>query len=304
MENIIEIEHLRKSFGSIKAVDDLSFSVKKGELFAFLGVNGAGKSTTISIICGQLKKDGGSVTVCGENTDNAAERILSKIGVVFQGSVLDKALTVKENLKSRAALYGINGDSFKKRLVELSETLDFTDLLNRSVGKLSGGQRRRIDVARALLHKPEILILDEPTTGLDPQTRVTLWRAIENLRKTENMTVFLTTHYMEEAADADYVVILDSGKISACGTPIELKNKYTGDFIMLYGANENEVSELYYPYEKIGDAYRVAVPDTAAATALIVKKPEIFRDYEITKGKMDDVFLTVTGKKLTGDENK
>ena len=161
MENIIEIEHLRKSFGSIKAVDDLSFSVKKGELFAFLGVNGAGKSTTISIICGQLKKDGGSVTVCGENTDNAAERILSKIGVVFQGSVLDKALTVKENLKSRAALYGINGDSFKKRLFELSETLDFTDLLNRSVGKLSGGQRRRIDVARALLHKPEILILDE-----------------------------------------------------------------------------------------------------------------------------------------------
>ena len=233
MENIIEIEHLRKSFGSIKAVDDLSFSVKKGELFAFLGVNGAGKSTTISIICGQLKKDGGSVTVCGENTDNAAERILSKIGVVFQGSVLDKALTVKENLKSRAALYGINGDSFKKRLFELSETLDFTDLLNRSVGKLSGGQRRRIDVARALLHKPEILILDEPTTGLDPQTRVTLWRAIENLRKTENMTVFLTTHYMEEAADADYVVILDSGKISACGTPIELKNKYTGDFITL-----------------------------------------------------------------------
>lgn len=304
MENIIEIEHLCKSFGSIKAVDDLSFSVKKGELFAFLGVNGAGKSTTISIICGQLKKDGGIVTVCGENTDNAAERILSKIGVVFQGSVLDKALTVKENLKSRAALYGINGDSFKKRLAELSETLDFKDLLNRSVGKLSGGQRRRIDVARALLHKPEILILDEPTTGLDPQTRVTLWRAIENLRKTENMTVFLTTHYMEEAADADYVVILDSGKISACGTPIELKNKYTGDFIMLYGANENEVSELYYPYEKIGDAYRVAVPDTAAATALIVKKPEIFRDYEITKGKMDDVFLTVTGKKLTGGENK
>ena len=304
MENIIEIEHLRKSFGSIKAVDDLSFSVKKGELFAFLGVNGAGKSTTISIICGQLKKDGGSVTVCGENTDNAAERILSKIGVVFQGSVLDKALTVKENLKSRAALYGINGDSFKKRLFELSETLDFTDLLNRSVGKLSGGQRRRIDVARALLHKPEILILDEPTTGLDPQTRVTLWRAIENLRKTENMTVFLTTHYMEEAADADYVVILDSGKISACGTPIELKNKYTGDFITLFGANENEVSELSYPDEKIGDAYRVAVPDTAAATALIVKRPEIFRDYEITKGKMDDVFLTVTGKKLTGDENK
>lgn len=304
MENIIEIEHLCKSFGSIKAVDDLSFSVKKGELFAFLGVNGAGKSTTISIICGQLKKDGGIVTVCGENTDNAAERILSKIGVVFQGSVLDKALTVKENLKSRAALYGINGDSFKKRLAELSETLDFKDLLNRSVGKLSGGQRRRIDVARALLHKPEILILDEPTTGLDPQTRVTLWRAIENLRKTENMTVFLTTHYMEEAADADYVVILDSGRISACGTPIELKNKYTGDFITLYGANENEVSELYYPYEKIGDAYRVAVPDTAAATALIVKKPEIFRDYEITKGKMDDVFLTVTGKKLTGGENK
>ena len=300
MENIIEIEHLRKSFGSIKAVDDLSFSVKKGELFAFLGVNGAGKSTTISIICGQLKKDGGSVTVCGENTDNAAERILSKIGVVFQGSVLDKTLTVKENLKSRAALYGINGDSFKKRLVELSETLDFTDLLNRSVGKLSGGQRRRIDIARALLHRPEILILDEPTTGLDPQTRRLLWSVVRSLREKENMTVFLTTHYMEEAADADYVVILDSGRIAAEGTPLALKNAYTGDYITFYGAQPEALSALGLEYEALRDAYRVSVANTAQATKLITEHPELFVDYEITKGKMDDVFLAVTGKALSG----
>ena len=304
MENAIEIKNLKKSYGDTLAVDNLSFTVGKGELFAFLGVNGAGKSTAISIICGTLAKDCGEVFVCGENADENPASIAKKIGVVFQYSALDKTLSVRDNLLSRAALYGICGKNAEKRISALAEKLGFTDLLPKTLGKLSGGQRRKIDVARALVHNPGILILDEPTTGLDPQTRVTLWRAIENLRKTENMTVFLTTHYMEEAADADYVVILDSGKISACGTPIELKNKYTGDFITLYGANENEVSELSYPYEKIGDAYRVAVPDTAAATALIVKRPEIFRDYEITKGKMDDVFLTVTGKKLTGDENK
>ena len=175
--------------------------------------------------------------------------------------------------------------------------LDFEDLLGRTVGKLSGGQRRRIDIARALLHKPKILILDEPTTGLDPQTRRTLWNVIADLRRREHMTVFLTTHYMEEAADAEYVVILDSGKIAAKGTPLELKNAYTGDFITLYGATEEQVRALGVPFESLRDAYRLSVPDTHAATRLILKNPDLFCDYEITKGKMDDVFLAVTGKK-------
>ncbi len=304
MDNIMEISHLYKSFGEVKAVQDLNFCVKKGELFAFLGVNGAGKSTTINIMCGELRKDSGSVRICGADLDREPDSIRRKLGVVFQGSVLDKDLSVRDNLRSRAALYGIHGKAFEKRLEELTELLDFADLLKRPLGKLSGGQRRRIDIARALLHEPEILILDEPTTGLDPQTRTNLWQVIGRLRREQGMTVFLTTHYMEEAADADYVVIIDHGRIAAEGTPLTLKNTYTGDFITLYGITEEQVKTLGASYESIRDAYRVFVKDTAAATELILRYPEIFRDYEITKGKMDDVFLAVTGKKLTGGEEK
>lgn len=300
MGYIIEIKNLSKSFGELKAVQNLSFCVKQGELFAFLGVNGAGKSTTISIMCGQLDKDSGSVTIDGKSTDGNLEGIKRELGVVFQNSLLDKALSVRDNLQSRAALYGITGKAFEKRLDELSELLDFRDLLKRTVGKLSGGQRRRIDIARALLHRPKILILDEPTTGLDPQTRRLLWDVVTGLRRKENMTVFLTTHYMEEAADADYVVILDSGTIAAEGTPLLLKNTFTGDFITFYEITEEQVKKFGLPYEKIRNAYRIAVPNTEKATELILTHPEIFKDYEITKGKMDDVFLAVTGKKLTG----
>ena len=303
-ENIIQIEHLNKSFGDVKAVSDLSIRVKEGELYAFLGVNGAGKSTTISIICGQLSKDSGKVIVSGRSIDDGMQDVTRALGVVFQNSALDMALNVRENLESRAALYGIKGEAFRKRLEELAEILDFKDILSRTVGKLSGGQRRRIDIARALLHKPRILILDEPTTGLDPQTRRLLWDVTEKLRRSEKMTVFLTTHYMEEAADADYVVILDSGKISAEGTPLELKNKYTGDFITLYGVTKQELDKIGLPMETVRDGVRIAVPNTAAATELIVRYPELFKDYEITKGKMDDVFLAVTGKKLVGGNEK
>lgn len=300
MKDIIEIKHLSKHFGEVKAVQDLSFKVKEGELFAFLGINGAGKSTTISIMCGQLAKDAGTVRIDGADLERETDTVKRKLGVVFQNSVLDKALSVQDNLENRAALYGITGKAFKKRLDELAELLDFGDLLKRTVGKLSGGQRRRIDIARALLHEPKILILDEPTTGLDPQTRKLLWNAIARLRQEKHMTVFLTTHYMEEAAEADYVVILDSGKIVAEGTTLELKNAHTGDFVTLYGVTEEQVKQLGHPYETLRDAYRMAVPNTAAATKLIIQYPEVFKDFEITKGKMDDVFLAVTGKELTG----
>ncbi len=296
MENIIEIEHLYKNFGDVKAVDDLSLKIKTGELYAFLGVNGAGKSTTISIICGTLAKTSGSVKVCGadeNNFDNAKK----ELGVVFQSSVLDKALSVRDNLKFRASLYGITGEKFEARLKELDDLLHFSEFINRPVGKLSGGQKRKIDVARALIHRPKLLILDEPTTGLDPMTRKTLWEVIYSLQKNTGMTVFLTTHYMEEAAEADYVVIIDHGKIAAEGTPLELKNKYTGDFITLYTNDENAVKSLGKPYESVQDGFRIAVKNTEEATSLIVARPELFRDYEIFKGKMDDVFIAVTGKK-------
>lgn len=304
MKNIIEINHLSKSFGTIRAVDDLSIQVKEGQLFAFLGVNGAGKSTTISILCGQLARDAGSVTIAGTDLDQDPDAIRRQLGVVFQESALDKPLSVYENLRSRAALYGITDAAFQTKLQELTALLDFSDLLKRPVGKLSGGQRRRIDIARALLHDPSILILDEPTTGLDPQTRKVLWNVIDKLRKERQMTVFLTTHYMEEAADADYVVILDSGKIAAEGTPLQLKNAYSGDFITLYDTAEGDVKQLNVPYEPIQDAYRLSVPNTATATQLILSHPELFRDFEITKGKMDDIFLAATGKKLTGGAEK
>lgn len=304
MEDIIKIEHLDKSFGDLKAVCNLSFRVKSGELFAFLGVNGAGKSTTINIMCGRLERDGGRVVIDGEDLDSGESTIKRKLGVVFQNSVLDMPLSVYDNLESRAALYGITGARFEERLAELAKLLDFESLLRRTVGKLSGGQRRRIDIARALLHEPRILILDEPTTGLDPQTRRLIWDVIAHLRRTENLTVFLTTHYMEEAAEADYVVIIDSGKISAEGTPLQLKNEYTGDYITLYGVKREDVENLGLEYEAIRDAYRVCVPNTAKATELIISHPGLFTDYEITKGKMDDVFLAVTGKKLAGGEEK
>lgn len=300
MNDIITINNLSKSFKEVKAVQDISFKVKEGELFAFLGLNGAGKSTTISIMCGQLEKDCGQVIIDGVDLDKDVDKIKSKIGVVYQKSVLDKDLSVKDNLESRAALYGIFGKDFKNRLNELAKILDFEYLLNRTYDKLSGGEKRRIDIARALFHQPKILILDEPTTGLDPQTRRIVWNVIEKLRKETNITVFLTTHYMEETADADYVVILDSGKISAHGTPLQLKNEYSGDFVMLYNISEEDVGKLNIPYEKLPGAFRLEVKDTKAATDLILKYHYLFNDYEITKGKMDDVFLAVTGKKLTG----
>ena len=300
MENIIEIRNLKKYFKEVKAVDDLSFNVKKGELFSFLGVNGAGKSTTISMICGTLEKDSGEIIINGQNIENSKQGVLADIGVVFQNSILDSSLTVKDNLSVKASLYGLNKKQTEDRIIKLSKMLDFEDLLNRTVGKLSGGQRRRIDVARALLNNPKVLILDEPTTGLDPQTRKTLWEVVDSLRKENKMTVFLTTHYMEEAAESDYIVILDSGKKVAEGSPLDLKNNYTGDFITLYNADEESIKKLGLKYEKIRDALRIFVKDINEAKKLIIENSNIFNDFEITKGKMDDVFLNVTGKKLVG----
>ena len=298
MQNIIEIKHLSKSYGDILAVNDLSFEVKEGELFAFLGVNGAGKSTTINIVCTSLAKDIGEIIIDGYNLDNDKDKIKKTLGVVFQDSLLDLNLTVYDNLEVRASLYNIYKKEFKNRLVELADLLDFKDLLNRRIAKLSGGQRRRIDIARALIHRPKILILDEPTTGLDPKTRKMIWQVIFKLREKYKMTVFLTTHYMEEASEADYVVIIDKGQIKAEGTPHDLKNKYTLDFITIYNICEDDIKRLNLKYFKIKDGYKLEVKNTATATKLILENKELFKDYEITKGKMDDVFINVTGKDL------
>lgn len=304
MKNIIEINNLCKSFGDLKAVQDLTLSVREGELFAFLGINGAGKSTTINIMCGQLSKDSGEIIIDGYNLDKSIDLVKNEIGIVFQSSVLDASLSVHDNLESRAALYGIIGNDFNKRLDELAEILEFKDLLKKTVRSLSGGQRRRIDIARALIHKPKILILDEPTTGLDPKTRKLLWNVISDFRKNENMTIFLTTHYMEEAVEADYIVIIDNGRIISEGTPHDLKNTYTQDYITIYGVNEDDIRKLSPNYEVVKNGYRISISNTKEATDMIKKHPELFVDYEITKGRMDDVFLAATGKNLEGGERK
>lgn len=298
---VIEIKNLRKSFKDVKAVDDLSFNVKKGELFAFLGVNGAGKSTTINIISGILNKDSGQVFVCGEDIDRHPDVIKSKIGIVFQGSVLDKRLSAYDNLKSRASLYGIFGKAFDKRLEELDALLGLKDILRRPLVKLSGGQKRRVDIARALIHNPELLILDEPTTGLDPQTRQTVWNVIEQLRKEQGLTVFLTTHYMEEAAVADYVVILDGGKKVAEGTPHELKTQFASDYIRFYNnldKAEKVFSKLGYAVKRERDFVEVEIENTTKVVALMKGNEELFADFEVLKGNMDVVFLKVTGKSI------
>lgn len=298
---IVKIENLHKSFKDVKAVDDISFCVKEGELFAFLGVNGAGKSTTINIISGILQKDSGKALICGEDLDKNIDKIKSNIGIVFQNSVLDKKLSGYDNLKYRAALYGIFGTDFKNRLKEMTELLDLKDILKRPINKLSGGQKRRLDIARALIHNPKLLILDEPTTGLDPKTRITVWSVIDKLRSEQGLTVFLTTHYMEEASDSDYVVILDSGKIATEGTPHELKNKYANDYIKFYN-KKDEAEEFFVGLgkhiRKERDFILVKLDSTNEVPKYIAQKPEIFDDFEVLKGNMDDVFLNVTGKDL------
>ena len=298
MEEVLKITNVSKNFGKVKAVNNISFKVKKGEMFAYLGVNGAGKSTTISMICGTLKKDSGSILVCGEDIEKDSNYIKNKIGVVFQNSVLDQTLSVYENLKYRASLYNITGNEFKKRFEELSKMFELNEIKSQKIKTLSGGQRRRVDIARAIIHNPEFLILDEPTTGLDPNTRKKLWNIIRDLREQNGMTVFLTTHYMEEAADADFIIIIEKGKIITEGTPLDLKNKYAKDTITIYNVEENDVMKLKLPYTKIRDGFRLEVDNTSIATDLIIKNKDIFKDYEIIKGKMDDVFLNATGNEL------
>lgn len=302
---IITVNRLRKYFKEVKAVDDVSFEVREGELFAFLGLNGAGKSTTINVICGMLKKDAGQVIVDGTDVDGNIDEVKSKLGVVFQGSVLDKELSVADNLRYKAALYGITGKAYENRLAELSALLGLDGLLKRPLGKLSGGQKRRIDVARALLHRPKILILDEPTTGLDPQTRLAVWDCLDRLREETGLTVFLTTHYMEEVTEADYVVILDSGRVAAHDTPVGLKNAYASDFIRVYsknGALRQMIAKENLKTEEREGYVLIEVENVSEAKRLIVGYPEAFGDFEVEKGKMDDVFLKVTGKRLQGGE--
>ncbi len=303
MKKIIEVENLVKNYKDVNAVKGISFSVEEGSFFAFLGINGAGKSTTINILSTVLEKTSGKVTIGGYDLDTQKEKIKKLIGIVFQGSVLDKQLTVKENLISRASYYGLTKSESAERIDELTKIFDLSGILNRRYEKLSGGQRRRVDIARALINRPKILFLDEPTTGLDPQTRLQAWSIIHNLRKETGLTVFLTTHYMEETADCDNVVIIDSGKISANDSPNNLKKNFASNRLVWYTEKSQQAEDILgkekVDFEYTTDAYKIKIEDSSEATRIIVKYPQI-NDYEVIKGDMDDVFLTITGKRLQG----
>ena len=301
---ILEIEHLSKSYGDVRAVNDISFHIDEGEFFSFLGVNGAGKSTTINIITTVLPKDSGKVVVFGADIDRDPMKVREKIGIVFQNSVLDGRLSVYDNLSSRAALYGFYGEDKKKRIAKIAETLELREFLKRPYSKLSGGQRRRTDIARALINTPELLILDEPTTGLDPQTRKTVWAAVDRIRRETGMSVLLTTHYMEESAAADRIIIIDEGRLVAEGSPVELKDRYSSDTVRLFVPRSDAVDNMLlasgYGYTYDNNFYKISVGGSREALEFLNAHPEFTADFEVVKGDMDDVFLNVTGKKLEG----
>ena len=302
MEDIIVVKNLVKYYKEVKAVDNISFSVKQGSLFAFLGENGAGKSTTINVLCTVLQKTSGKVIIDGNDLDKDANKIRNLIGIVFQNSVLDDVLTIKENLLTRASYYGMTKQDALKRIELLDTRLGLRDILNRKYSKLSGGQRRRADIARALIRDPKILFLDEPTTGLDPKTRMVVWQTINDLRKQEGLTVFLTTHYMEETLWADEVVIIDHGHITASGTPASLKSTYTSNRLYWYIQRSKEYDKLIkdngFNFEYHVDAYQIPFTNYDDITRLIYNNKSLITNYEVIKGNMDDVFLAVTGRKL------
>lgn len=296
MDAIIKVNHLVKSYGTVLAVNDISFEVKRGSLFAFLGPNGAGKSTTINIMTTLLDQNSGTVYL-NEQTDESYFR--NKIGVVFQGNVLDDELTVKENLFCRGSLYRNDKIEVKKRYEELRSYLNLVEFENQRYKTLSGGQKRRTEIARALFSNPEILLLDEPTTGLDPETRQMVWKVIEDLKKNHGMTIFLTTHYMEEASNADHVVIINKGKIVAEGTPAILKEKYSYDRLKVVAHDKKQMVEqlqsIQRPYQKIADQFILTVEDTKDTLSVIDQIRENIKQFEVVKGTMDDVFLNVIG---------
>lgn len=298
--NMIEIKNLKKSYGHIEAVKGISFEVGEGQLFAFLGCNGAGKSTTIDMLCTFLKPDGGHVKIGDYILGKENEHIKQLIGIVFQDHLLDDLLTVEENLITRSSLYFHKKDKLKDIVYSIMKEMGIENIKDRLYGTLSGGQKRRCDIARALIHQPRILFLDEPTTGLDPQTRNEVWKTITQLQKKNNMTIFLTTHYMEEAMNADYVVVMDEGKIVAKGTPLQLRKQYTKDKLKLIPKDKTCVEKLKetYIYQYDGREVTVMLENTFEALPLLNKYINEIEDFEVIRGNMDDAFIEITGKEL------
>jgi multidrug/hemolysin transport system ATP-binding protein len=291
----LSVSELVKSYGDKRAVDGISFEVPEGSFFAFLGPNGAGKSTTISAICSLSGFDSGSIRVFGRDVSDPPVR--SDIGVVFQDPMLDSLLSVRENLSVRAALYGVDDVRVSvERAIADADCADFADC---RYGTLSGGQRRRADIARSLLHRPRLLILDEPTSGLDPHTRMVIWDTIHRLNREQGMTVFLTTHYMEEAAAADDVVVIDHGRIVAHGTPEQLKESYSQDRMTVVPLDESEVAAILHEqgvvYSLERGVFTIPLESTVDAIPIIGLLQGRIQSFEVRTGTLDEAFVSITG---------
>ena len=296
----ISVRGLRKSYGDREAVKGIDFEVPEGSFFAFLGPNGAGKSTTISIICSLMEQDSGEVLLFGN--DSSLPEVRRDIGVVFQDSMMDRMLTVRENVTLRGSMYGLTGDDLKDAVSSAISKADAMEFADQRYGQLSGGQRRRADIARALVHSPRILLLDEPTSGLDPQTRKTMWETITTLNRESGMTIFLTTHYMEEASESDDVVIIDHGTIVAHGTPVQLREKYCSDNMVLVPLDMEKLCSALdssgTPYTVVKDVVHMDIQNTMDALPIIESVKGLISSFEVRMGTLDDAFINITGGEL------
>lgn len=293
----VTVDSLMKSYGDLRAVNGISFSVPEGSFFAFLGPNGAGKSTTIGIIISLLKADSGKVSVFGKDPDSSR----SDIGVVFQDPKMDSLLTVRENIAVRGSMYGLAGKELESAVDNTLEATGCTEFADRRYGQLSGGQRRRADIARAMVHSPRLLILDEPTTGLDPMSRSSIWELIRGLNGSRGITVVLTTHYMEEAADADDIVIINRGEIVAHGTPAQLRDSHCHDTLSFVPKDPAAASALLdsmkIDYENDKGKFRVTLKRTADSVPIITALGDNIESLEVRTGTLDEAFIEITGER-------
>ncbi len=301
---IIRVENLTKQFGAITAVNDVSFEVDEGTIFGFLGPNGAGKTTTINILCTLLLPTSGMAFISGHDCVKEPSEVRKSIGIVFQDTTLDKDLTAYENLMFHAYLYDVKRIERKKRIDDALHFVGLYERRNDLVKKFSGGMKRRIEVARGLIHKPRILFLDEPTLGLDPQTRANLWEFIVELPRKHNVTIFMTTHYMEEAEVCDRIAIIDNGKIITTGTPDELKKTVGGDVIYIKTSDNKkaklEIEKLFNAdvSEKDGELFFTSLRGDACIPEIIKTIGETVLSVRLQRPTLNDVFLKMTGKEI------
>ncbi|MFH1183282.1 MAG: ATP-binding cassette domain-containing protein [Candidatus Moraniibacteriota bacterium] len=306
--NIIEVNKLTKKFGDFTAVKGITFSVKKGEIFGFLGPNGAGKSTTISMLSTLITASGGKAEINNFDTQTQTNEVRRSIGLVFQDPSLDDRLTAKENLVFHARLYGLKKKDYLKRVKEVLDLVELWDRKDSLVRSFSGGMKRRLEIARGLIHYPKVLFLDEPTLGLDPQTRVHIWDYILKLREIHQMTIFMTTHYMNEAEYCDRIAIIDQGKIIALDTPVKLKKKMGGDVIQMKSAEKDklkaEIKEKYKLKVKgEGENLLIEVPSGESFLPRLFNELDTKIDsIELRKPTLEDVFLKLTGRKIREEE--